>query len=98
MQCLTVPRACAQGKPPLSPLPSPRHSPLPRSRRVSSAHSIYISPLKQSPMRLTDRAGTVRSYSFNRSPAHVSRTEPERAKHGWRVAICSEVLDQFQEC
>ncbi|XP_043236670.1 retinoblastoma-like protein 1 isoform X1 [Amphibalanus amphitrite] len=62
------------GKPPLSPLPSPRNSPLPRSRRVSSAHSIYISPLKQSPMRLGDRAATMRSYSFNRSPAHELRS------------------------
>jgi len=63
----------SDGKPPLSPLPSPRHSPMPVRRNVSAKHSIYISPLKQSPGRFTDRL-TVRSYSFNRSPAHELRS------------------------
>ncbi|XP_037075315.1 retinoblastoma-like protein 2 [Pollicipes pollicipes] len=63
----------SDGKPPLSPLPSPRLSPLPLSRKVSAKHSIYISPLKQSPGRFGER-GNVRSYSFNRSPAHELRS------------------------
>lgn len=56
---------CERESPPLSPLPRLNANPLSPWRRVSSKHSVYVSPLKNS--NFPPSPSRPLSYSFNRS-------------------------------
>uniref|UniRef100_T1J484 Retinoblastoma-like protein 1 n=1 Tax=Strigamia maritima TaxID=126957 RepID=T1J484_STRMM len=81
--------------PPLSPLPMLKAYPTSPRRRVTTSHSVYISPLKAS--HVSSPPNRPLSYSFSRSPADDLRAINIMLRRGERK-IGKKILQDDSDC